>query len=114
MRPRAPVLLGALVLCVVFLVYQTNYFQNKVTEVKFDGTCNRDVINNVLLEQKHPCILEVIRNSFLVPPSEESLNLEHPDIENPSMGQAQSVLKILNNKVSILIIFSDPATNYLF
>ena len=42
----------------------------------------------------------------MYPPSKEPLNLENPQDENPSMGQAQSVLTILENKVQHLISFS--------
>ncbi len=58
-----------------------------------------DAINTVSMEQDDPCILHQLRNNYLEPPSKESLSLEHPETENPSMGQAQSVLEILNNKV---------------
>ena len=54
------------------------------------------------MEQDDECILSLIRKQFLLPPSGGPLNLEQPDVENQSMGQAQEVLKVLNNKVCII------------
>lgn len=51
------------------------------------------------MEQDDPCILNLLRTQYLHPPSKEKLQLEAPDVKNPSMGQAQSVLEILKNKV---------------
>lgn len=59
-----------------------------------------DSINSVVMEQDDPCILSLLRTQYLHPPSKEKLKLEAPDNKNPSMGQAQSVLEILKNKVS--------------
>ena len=53
------------------------------------------------MDQDDSCILNIIREKFLYPPSHEPLNLENPENENPSMGQAQSILTILNNKVKL-------------
>lgn len=63
----------------------------------YKGICNIDAINSIT-EQDDPCILNIIRNNYMYPPSKESLNLDNPQQHNPSMGQAQSVLTILNNK----------------
>lgn len=60
-----------------------------------------DAINSLDVRQDDPCILNVIRKQYLYPPSEKPLNLKNPDVENTSMGQAQTVLEILNNKVGI-------------
>jgi len=59
-------------------------------------------MNTVIMEQDDPCILNLLRKNFLFPPSKEKMTLEQPDVMNPSMGQAQSILEILNNKVCIL------------
>jgi len=58
------------------------------------------------MDQDDSCILNIIREKFLYPPSHKPLNLENPEIENPSMGQAQSILTILNNKVWLYLITS--------
>lgn len=58
-----------------------------------------DAVNMVKMEQDDPCILNVLRSTFLEPPSKGKLSLDNPETENPSMGQAQSILEILNNKV---------------
>jgi len=60
--------------------------------------CSTDLINDIKMDQDDSCILNIIREKFLYPPSHEPLNLENPENENPSMGQAQSILTILNNK----------------
>jgi len=81
-------------LCLVVMYYQSSHFRKSY----FSGKCNTDAINTVDMAQDDPCILNIIRNHFLYPPSKEPLNLENPQDENPSMGQAQSVLTILENK----------------
>ena len=65
------------------------------------------VINSVYMEQDDPCVLNIIRQKFLHPPSTLALQLEHPETENPSMGQAQSVMNILKNKVNIYTLKMD-------
>jgi hypothetical protein len=52
------------------------------------------------LEQDDPCLLSLIRDRYLHRPSEKKLNLDAPIVDNPSMGQSQSILDILGkNKV---------------
>lgn len=52
------------------------------------------------IQQDDPCILNLIRSQFLHPPSPvKNLKLDPPIVENPSMGQAQSILEILKNQV---------------
>lgn len=62
-------------------------------------------INTVVLEQDDPCIVNILRTQYLHPPSKEKLSLEKPEDINPSMGQAQSVLEILKNKVVVNFLF---------
>jgi hypothetical protein len=62
------------------------------------------------MEQDDPCVLNIMRQKFLHPPSTLALQLEHPETENPSMGQAQSVMNILKNKVNIYTL----AMNFKF
>ena len=59
-----------------------------------------DTVNSVVMEQDDPCILNLLRDQYLHPPSKDKINLEAPEVTNPSMGQAQSILEILKNKVS--------------
>ena len=47
------------------------------------------------LEQDDPCLLSLIRDRYLHRPSEKKLNLDAPIVDNPSMGQSQSILDIL-------------------
>lgn len=51
------------------------------------------------MEQDDPCILSVIRDQFLHPPSQKKLNLDDPTNHNPSMGQSDIVLDVLKDKV---------------
>jgi hypothetical protein len=51
------------------------------------------------MDQDDPCILSLLRGQYLHPPSKNKLSLEAPEVTNPSMGQAQSILEILKNKV---------------
>lgn len=59
-------------------------------------------VNSAVMEQDDPCILSLLRGQYLHPPSKNMLSLEAPEVTNPSMGQAQSILEILKNKVSLL------------
>jgi hypothetical protein len=54
------------------------------------------------MDQDDPCILSLLRGQYLHPPSKNKLSLEAPEVTNPSMGQAQSILEILKNKVTKL------------
>jgi hypothetical protein len=47
--------------------------------------------------QDDPELIQLIRNKYLIPPSDEKYNIGAR--EDTSMGQAQTVRKILNNKV---------------
>lgn len=70
-------------------------------------------INSEVMEQDDPCILHLLRTSFLDSPSKETLNLQHPEVENPSMGQSQSILEILKDKVCAHLLLS-PEWTYTF
>ncbi len=63
-----------------------------------------DAINSVDMEQDDPCLLKIIRENYLRPPSKLPLQLNEPDTENPSMGQTQQIVNILGNQV----LFSSP------
>lgn len=56
-------------------------------------------VNSAVMDQDDPCILSLLRGQYLHPPSKNKLSLEAPEVTNPSMGQAQSILEILKNKV---------------
>jgi len=86
--------LGACSLCLLLMYYQLNLFQKPF----YKGICNIDAINTIRMDQDDVCILNIIRKKFLYPPSSKPLNLENPETKNPSMGQAQSILNILNTK----------------
>ncbi|EFX82300.1 hypothetical protein DAPPUDRAFT_302580 [Daphnia pulex] len=96
MTRRRPLILLFLtiVLTLVFFIYSPpiNSYQALVT-------CDTESVNSVAaIQQDDPCILNLIRSQFLHPPSLKNLNLDPPVVENPSMGQAQSILEILKNQ----------------
>jgi hypothetical protein len=61
-------------------------------------------MNRNRLQQDHPCVINYIRRHYLnAPPSHDiSLLLDYPEVEDPSDGQPEKILKILKNKVSLL------------
>lgn len=79
--------------CLLLMYYQSNNtFHGK------NRICSLETINSLQLEQDDACLVNLIRSHFLHPPSSAKLNLDNPEVENPSMGQAQAILEILNNK----------------
>lgn len=58
-------------------------------------------MNNERLPQDHPCVLNNFKKSFLDPPAAigEPYQLDYPEVEDPSDGQARTVLHLLKNKV---------------
>ena len=50
--------------------------------------------------QDDPELIQIIKQKYLIPPSDGDYNI-HAE-QDTSMGQAQTVRKILNNKVSTL------------
>ena len=52
--------------------------------------------------QDDPELINIIRQKYLVPPSEDAYNIKAK--EDTSMGQAQTVRQILNNKVELHIL----------
>ncbi len=56
------------------------------------------------LQQDHPCVINYIRRHYLKEPSPSGtpLNLDYPEVKDPSDGQPDTILHILKNKVSIL------------
>ena len=54
------------------------------------------------LQQDHPCVINYIRRHYLIspPPKGTIRMLDYPEVENPSDGQANRILKLLHNKVS--------------
>ncbi len=57
--------------------------------------------NTHQLQQDHPCVIRLIKNYYLNQPAPKSLpyNLDHLEVIDPSDGQSQAILKILQNKV---------------
>ncbi|KAI9556512.1 hypothetical protein GHT06_016301 [Daphnia sinensis] len=94
---KRPVVLfmGVCFACVILIYYQSSHSQGKP---HYEGVCNAENVNSVIMEQDDPCILSLLRSQYLHPPSKNTLSLEAPEVTNPSMGQAQSILEILKNK----------------
>ena len=57
--------------------------------------------NSNQLQQDHPCVLNLIRNDYLQLPAPNNLpyRMDHPEVMDPSDGQSEAILKILQNKV---------------
>lgn len=53
------------------------------------------------LQQDHPCVIRLIRRNYLLQPAPKNLSyrLDHPGSPDPSDGQSQAILEILQNKV---------------
>ena len=53
------------------------------------------------MQQNHPCVIEIIRRSYLHPPADPFTNyqLKNPKITDPSVGQAATVIHYLKNQV---------------
>lgn len=94
---KRPVVLfmGVCFACVILIYYQSSHSQGKP---HYEGVCNSENVNSAVMEQDDPCILSLLRGQYLHPPSKNMLSLEAPEVTNPSMGQAQSILEILKNK----------------
>lgn len=94
---KRPVVLfmGVCFACVILIYYQSSHSQGKT---HYEGVCNSENVNSAIMEQDDPCILSLLRGQYLHPPSKNMLSLEAPEVTNPSMGQAQSILEILKNK----------------
>jgi hypothetical protein len=81
--------------------FRPNYIHLKITnfvEIYVDV----EVINSPLTPQNDPCMISIIRQKYLTPPSTLPLNLSNPDVKtgwDPSYGQSKKVLDILKNKV---------------
>lgn len=89
--------MGACFACLLLIYYQSSNHSQQ-GKPHYEGVCNADTVNSVIMEQDDPCILSLLRGQYLHPPSKDKLNLEAPEVTNPSMGQAQSILEILKNK----------------
>jgi hypothetical protein len=70
-----------------------------VNLISFENVFITENVNSIVMDQDDPCILNLLRGQYLHPPSKNKLSLEAPEVNNPSMGQAQSILEILKNKV---------------
>ena len=54
------------------------------------------------MQQDHPCVIRLIKQKYLRPPSPKNLpyRLGDPQTVDPSDGQAQGILRILRNQVN--------------
>jgi hypothetical protein len=61
-------------------------------------------MNENRLQQDHPCVINYIRRHYLkAPPLRDiPLQLDYPEVEDPSDGQPKKILKLFENKVSTL------------
>jgi hypothetical protein len=79
-----------------------HYYLVRITifKIKFIHS-HEDYINSAksALEQDDPCILRIIREKFLFPPSQKKLHLYDPQNRNPSQGQTDVILDVLKDQV---------------
>ncbi len=62
---------------------------------------NIEYANEKKLQQDHPCLIQLIRDKYLLQPASKELPyvLDHPETIDPSNGQANDIREILKNKV---------------
>ncbi len=62
----------------------------------------KEYVNEKKLQQDHPCLIQLIRDKYLLQPASKELPyvLDHPETIDPSNGQANDIREILKNKVS--------------
>ena len=65
-----------------------------------------DYINSNRLPQDDRCVIEIIRRDYLHPPSPLQIPyaLNHPDVKDPSAGQAGIIISRLNNLVRAAVV----------
>ncbi|XP_046641597.1 uncharacterized protein LOC124326925 [Daphnia pulicaria] len=63
--------------------------------------CTIEYANEKKLQQDHPCLIQLIRDKYLLQPASKELPyvLDHPETIDPSNGQANDIREILKNKV---------------
>ncbi|EFX67629.1 hypothetical protein DAPPUDRAFT_301984 [Daphnia pulex] len=73
---------------------------NYISQFFLASICDIDYINSAksALEQDDPCILRIIREKFLFPPSQNRLHLYDQRNHNPSQGQADVILDVLKHQ----------------
>jgi hypothetical protein len=79
-----------------------HYYLVRITIFKIQFIySHEDYINSAksALEQDDPCILRIIREKFLFPPSQNKLHLYDPKNRNPSQGQTDVILDVLKDQV---------------
>ena len=57
-----------------------------------------EAINDYPLTQDDPCVLNIIGQEFLKGSSDQPMSINHPEIKNPSMGIAQTIVELLNGE----------------
>ncbi|XP_032788643.2 uncharacterized protein LOC116925994 isoform X2 [Daphnia magna] len=64
--------------------------------------CTVEYANKNKLQQDHPCVIRLIRRDYLRKPSPQHVpyRLDVPESADPSDGQAQAILRILQNKTN--------------
>nr|CAH0107082.1 unnamed protein product [Daphnia galeata] len=64
--------------------------------------CTIEYANANKLQQDHPCVIRLIRRNYLLQPAPISnpYRMDHPEVIDPSDGQSQAILKILQNKTN--------------
>ena len=58
--------------------------------------------NTNQLQQDHPCVIRLIRESYLRQPAPKNVpyNMNHSETIDPSDGQSKEILRLLHNQVN--------------
>lgn len=62
------------------------------------------LINSQRMPQNHPCVIDIIRRRYLYPVVDDEVDykLKHPEVVDPSKGQAARWRQYFGNQVSPL------------
>ncbi len=60
-----------------------------------------DYANANQLQQDHPCVINLLRSNYLRLPAPNNLpyRMDRPEVMDPSDGQSEAILKMLQRKV---------------
>ncbi|XP_046449258.1 protein Star-like isoform X2 [Daphnia pulex] len=80
--------------------YGDNWAKTSADKYLDSSFCTIEYANEKKLQQDHPCLIQLIRDKYLLQPASKELPyvLNHPETIDPSNGQANDIREILKNK----------------
>ncbi|EFX75269.1 hypothetical protein DAPPUDRAFT_323557 [Daphnia pulex] len=80
--------------------YGDNWSKTPADKYLDSSFCTIEYANEKKLQQDHPCLIQLIRDKYLLQPASKELPyvLDHPETIDPSNGQANDIREILKNK----------------